>query len=139
MKFYVASQSRLKKRVQEVQDIVKFYGHEVTFDWTRTKEEGGEGIIRPNWRHYQEEGCAHSCRERDGVKEADVLILLLGESGFGPGSFIEFGIAAGTDTEIWVVGREDWDRDSVFFCLPNVMHLHSDTEIADHAYLRREQ
>lgn len=139
MKFYVASQGRLREKAREIQSGLLGLGHTITFDWTRTKDEGGEGILKLDWKPYQEEGSAHSQRERDAVREADVLILLLGRSGFGPGSFIEFGIAAGLDIETWVIGRRNWTRDSIFFCLPNVMHFDYPEQAIYNAWIRREE
>jgi hypothetical protein len=110
----------------------------LTFDWTRTSEEGGQGHIRNDWRLHNREGCIHASAEREGVKEADVLILLLGPQLGGVGCFVEFGIAAGLNKEIWVVGRQDYERDSVFFCLPGVMHLNTERDLRDLLYLRRD-
>lgn len=138
MKFYVASQARLKEEVQKIQSGLIAHGHTITFDWTRTADEGGEGILKIDWRGSPEEGTIHALRERAAVIDSDVLILLLGREGFGPGSFIEFGIAAGLGIETWVIGRRHWTRDSVFFWLPNVMHFDYPEQALYNAWIRRE-
>lgn len=145
MKVYVAAPAVERDLAVRIMDMVRGYGHEITFDWA-----GEEADIRPHWRGQRDEGRTHAEKERSGVKEAGLLILVLPSEKYkerGLGAYIEFGMAAGQNKTIWVVGFEDFSRDSIFFCLPEVhlltleeadaaLRMARDTELANEAEQR---
>lgn len=124
MNFYVASPAIIIEEAREVIKLVKETGHRITFDWTHMKEDGGQGVIRESWKEHPSEGTVHSSKEREAIRYADKVILILPEVGNrGLGCFIEFGIAMGMCKPVWVLGRHRYPKDSVFFYLPEVRFL----------------
>lgn len=122
MKLYVAGTTREKGRVRRVMNDLRRRGHYITHDWT------GEQI---QWRDEPPGyGAALAQEERDGVKNAEGLVLLMPRSdgsaldeGKEPkilkGAWIDFGAAA-FDGKPCVVVSETGGMDSLFCCLPNV-------------------
>ena len=145
MKVYVAAPGVERNKARSVMQLVEAYGHEITFNWL-----GPDTDIRDHWRDARDEGRIHAEKERQGVKDCKVLILVVPGPRFrkrGLGCYIEFGMAAGQDKTIWIVDYGDWNRDSVFFCLTDVhfltyeemnaaLRMAKDTEVANEAEAR---
>lgn len=122
-KFYIAGSTSSINEVRQIRDLVIANEHQVTFDWTLSSAEGGEGEIRTTWNEESQRAEALSCRERAAVEDADILILSITNFIGGPGRWIEYGMAAARKIPIWVVNRYLYPegRDSVFFYLPEVV------------------
>src|SRR3954453_21503245 len=125
--FYVAGPANEVKQAKTIIRIIQEIGHEVTFDWTRLREEGGEGVIRDTWEGHEEEARVHSGRERQGVIDCDILVFWLPtEANGGKGCYWEAGIAsADPQKEIWVLNYEKHNSNLVFYYLDNVKILHT--------------
>jgi hypothetical protein len=114
MKVYVAGSTRDIERIKGVIDVVRAFGHEITFDWT-----GPEGEIRKDisWDTAKETGARVSQREIEAAGSADLTILIFPSTGGGLGCWVEMGATLARGGEVWVVEPK---RDSVFWQHPNV-------------------
>jgi nucleoside 2-deoxyribosyltransferase len=112
-KCYVAGRTKDVSAVQRVQAMVRGAGGEITFDWT-----GPDGEIRGDWSGVPDRARAIAATEREGVREADLLILVWHEHG-GLGALLETGMAMAQGKRIIVYGAP---RESVFWYLPKVEH-----------------
>ena len=119
MRIYVAGSTRDVERVKGVQDAVRAFGHEITFDWT-----GAEGQIRTDgsWDIASEAGAQIAQREIAACVRADLTILLFPPQGGGLGCWIEMGATLAYGGEVWVV---EPGRDSVFWQHPSVRRFTS--------------
>ena len=119
MRVYVAGSTRDVERVKGVQDAVRAFGHEITFDWT-----GAEGEIRTDgsWDTVPETGARIAQREIEAAGNADLTVLLFPPSGGGLGCWIEMGATLARGGEVWVL---EPGRDSVFWQHPNVRRFPS--------------
>ncbi len=116
MKFYIASKLSNYKQVQTLSKSLKDFGWKHTFDWTTlefTKEANIETLKDI------------SKKEFDGVKNADVIIILTPE---GTGTHIELGIAAALNKKIYICHEDDKyfkcdDNTSAFYWLPCITHF----------------
>lgn len=128
MKFYVAGPAAEIDMCRKLIRMVHEVGHEITFNWTHHKDDGGEGDIRNSWDvsdKAREEACAHACKERDGVQEAKILVFWLPSNPrTGKGCYWEAGIASADDDKvIWLLNRDVHKSDLVFYHLPNCHEL----------------
>lgn len=123
--FYIAGRLSAVPEVQKIRDLVRDHGHHVTFDWTVTEEEGGEGEMRSSWKDAPERARQLSLAERKGVELADFLILHLSARTGGVGCWVEYGMAAAMHKPLWIMQNELYPRDSVFFYLPEVLMIKS--------------
>lgn len=99
MKIYVAAKFEEKQLVKEVQAALVKAGHTITHDWTN----------KP-------------ATDLNGVREADLLVLLLPPA--GGESMIELGAALALDKHVLLVlSSMDAGIDNVFFALPQVQRL----------------
>lgn len=123
MRIYVAGSTRDIERVKGVHDVVRAFGHEITFDWT-----GAEGEIRTDgsWDSASEAGARIAVREVEASYTADLTILLYPPSGGGLGCWIEMGATLAGGGEVWVVEPA---RDSVFWQHPCVRRFGSTREL----------
>jgi nucleoside 2-deoxyribosyltransferase len=112
MKFYIAGRT---SRVPEIQAMTKRLldlGHEVAHDWTNASV----SLKRP----YEAKVAAQIAgMDFDGVKSADILIILGDQS--GTGMYVELGIALATNTVVYSIG--DYNDVTVFHFLPNVKRV----------------
>lgn len=108
MKVYVAGSmySLGIEYVKGIQAAVRACGHEITYDWT-TQMIGDTGEQAA--RELAE-------AERDGVLDADLLILI--DHNRPRGALIELGMALGTGKETLVLLEEE-RKPSLFYNLPN--------------------
>lgn len=123
MKVYVAGSTKEKGRVNQVQELCTARGWQITFDWTRSKEEGGEGDVRVFWDKEPERARELSLRERQAIREADVLILVWPEVTTGLGCHYETAWGMDACAETWIMGCP---RDSVFFYQHDDIHRFPD-------------
>lgn len=118
MKFFVSGKVGVEEDVRERMEVLKAAGHEITFDWTTI------GHLKPYDKNAEASREA-AIRESSGVKDADVLIVLLHERGIG--MFVELGIAIGVGIPIRVV--TDMESRTMFFHHPLVKKVNSFEEI----------
>ena len=93
-------------------------GHEITEDWTEHKS------ISP----YSEEpelSSKYASADIEGVREADVFVLLGNKD--GRGAHAELGAALTTDTETYVIG--DLREDCMFYFHPEVKRREGISEV----------
>jgi len=88
MKIYVASSFLNKDAAREMQDLLKRYGHEITYDWTQHPSSTDWGIFR--------EECK---KDLQGIVDADALVVVL-PGRLGTAS--ELGIALALDKLVFV-------------------------------------
>jgi len=108
-KVYVAGSSKDIQRVQKAIAMLEAGGHEITHDWTQT-------VGRPP-SEYE----VIASDDLDGVYDAEVLLLINHQDGFG--SMTEFGMALAWGRPVIVVDREA--RVNIFFNLSDVFHYKS--------------
>jgi hypothetical protein len=118
-KAYVAGRTSDRERVREVQQIVRDLGGEITFDWTTTKEEGGEGGIKMDWSQEPERARVLAHNEIQAVRDADVTIAVY-KNGTGLGKYIEIGVCLGAGRHLVLMGEF---RESVFWYADNVHRI----------------
>ncbi len=130
-RIYIAGSTSSVEKVRIIRDLVLKTGHIVTFDWTLTKEEGGEGEIRTTWQNEPGRAEELSSCERRAVERADVLIINIDKFIGGPGKWIEYGMAAARKIPIWIYHRGEYPegRDSVFFYLPEVLAIDNEVDL----------
>ncbi len=116
MKFYIASKLENYRQVQDLAKLLTSCGWEHTYDWTvhgSIKETDAETLK------------AVGQKELDGVKNADILIVLTPQ---GRGTHVELGIAAALNKSIYIAHEDDRyfkcdDNTSAFYWLPNVIQF----------------
>lgn len=118
MRVYIASKFENVDEVRALQRKLKEGGHTVTFDWTAyndepLKEKGLETAL-----HAYRRKCA--LLDMEGVRSADVLVLIPCPAMGGWGRYAEFGAAGVLHKPIIVVGE---CYDSVFLYLPTVRRV----------------
>lgn len=101
MKWYFASRTRHQKKIQELCDVMKSNGHEVSYEWSKL------GILKPY--HDNSEQCSSiadsiSC----ALKETDIFVLFSDKE--GTDMYLELGIAIGcnmfdNNSRIYAVGE----------------------------------
>lgn len=130
MKFYVASNIKNKNKVQGVFGALKTEGHEVTTDWTLTKDvpEDERGHKRDYIRSIAKRDC-------EAIRECDVFILLSKPSK-GRSMYVELGLAIAMHEEtgkpsVFVVGPEN--NESVFYFHPAVQCVASLDDVLEQA------
>lgn len=104
MKFYLASSFSLVSLVQELADILRQEGHEITTEWWHTDFK--QVVQKPDADWYEDERVlAISKRNFDGIERADALILVAGKT---PKKFnganIELGFALALGKMCYSVG-----------------------------------
>jgi len=113
MKVYVAGSTKDRERVREVMDVIQEAGHTLTFNWL-----GPEGEIRASWKEDPERAREIAQSEIQGVRDAEVVVLVLHDKILG--AAIETGAAMMSETPVIVFGNH---RESVFWYLPNVIQI----------------
>lgn len=116
---YVAGSTRDVERVRGVQDAVRAFGHEISFDWT-----GAEGEIRTDgsWDTAPATGARIAQQEIDACVTTDLTIVLFPPTGGGLGCWIEMGATLASGGTVWVLEPA---RDSVFWQHPLVHRFQS--------------
>jgi nucleoside 2-deoxyribosyltransferase len=113
MRIYVAGRFKHYRKVREVIDRLQSMGHEVTYDWTRTKEFNAAGEFCG-----REGADANSIEfaKNDvwGVLQAQALVLCADDPEMA-GAYIETGIAMGRGIPIYVIAYQRW---TIFYELP---------------------
>jgi nucleoside 2-deoxyribosyltransferase len=105
MKVYVATKFENGPRARQVMDALEAQGFEITYDWT------------PELGETREQAVA----DVDGVRTADVLVVLMEENYDYQGTLIEIGIALGAERPVLIVG-DAYDH-AVFFKHPLVRRV----------------
>ena len=113
MKFYIGSGLQNAPQVRQLAQLLKDAGWEHTYDWTASLH---TPLSLDTLRALGE-------REFQGVKDADVVILL---SPRGKGTHTEFGMALAWGKKVYLCHGDD--SPSTFYCLPQVHRLVGDTE-----------
>lgn len=124
MNIYVAGKIGDYKRVREVQELCRQYGHVVTWDWTFGIEEFiVDGVVgeAPTISERRQ----HAFDDLVGVSAADCLIAL-GYPGLC-GTLVEIGYALAHGIPVLLL---TWQHKSVFFELPQVTAL-DDAEVLE--------
>jgi hypothetical protein len=96
MKIYVAGKYQDKDKVRYIHQLLRGSGHEITCDWTNE-------VKYPN-NAPPEDKKYYAIDDVRGVKDADLIIVLMTIPYEYKGAWVEFGIALGTDTPIRVIG-----------------------------------
>jgi nucleoside 2-deoxyribosyltransferase len=133
MKVYVAGRTNDLARVKRAQEWCRQQDWQITYDWTENvnaqsvRAESG-GTDPATLRQY-------ALNDRQGVRDADLVIVMTGPNLLG--TAIEIGMAIERDTPVWLVGEPE--RDSVFFYLDTFTRI--DEELLYHTIVtqRREQ
>lgn len=127
-KIYVAGLFRGFERCRAMIDQATALGFTITHDWTRTSAFGLDGKPYPKAadggsKLSEREQRIHAIDDLEGVRHADLLVVLGGERLWG--GLIEVGYALAFGTLVWVVEPV---RESVFWALPQIERLASDEE-----------
>lgn len=118
MKFFVSGKLGFEENAREAMNALRDAGHQITFDWTDIEH------LRP----YDENilACRElSVRESNGVKQADLLVIIAHNEGVG--MYIELGIAIGLGIPVRVVTSEE--SQSLFFHHPLVKKVSTIEEV----------
>lgn len=113
MRFYIASKLANYKQVKSLASLLKMSGWEHTYDWTdhgSIKETDVETLKSIGQKEY------------DGVKNADVIIVLTPQGG---GTHVELGMAIALHKVVYICHEDDKyfqcdHNTSPFYWLPNV-------------------
>ena len=116
MKFYIASKLANYEQVKRLSSLLKLSGWEHTYDWT----------IHSSIKEIDIEMLKSvGQKECDGVKNADIVILLTPQ---GRSTHVELGIAIALNKIIYICHTDEKyfqfdDNTSAFYWLPNVNHF----------------
>jgi nucleoside 2-deoxyribosyltransferase len=121
MKFYIASKFENYEQVKNLANSLKLFGLEQTYDWTvhsSIKETDIETLKSIGQREY------------DGVKNADIVIILTPQ---GRGTHVELGMAIAFNKIVYICHKDDKffkcdDNTSTFYWLPNIYHFTGNIE-----------
>ena len=121
MRFYIASRLENHEQVKNLASRLKPFGWEHTYDWTvhgSVKETNLETIKAVGQREY------------DGVKNADIVIVLTPQ---GRGTHVELGMAIALNKVVYICHEDERyfqcdDRTSAFYWLENVRHFTGSVE-----------
>lgn len=119
MKFYIAGRTSQAKNIKQMMEIILEKGHQISFDWTSTAD-----IKRPYSEHVTEVETM-SIGEIEGIKQADIFIIIGDES--GTGMYVEMGVAIASGTKIYAIGA--YNDVTVFHFHPNVIRKDSFAEV----------
>jgi isopentenyldiphosphate isomerase len=116
MKFYIASKLENFEQVQDLSNLLKSFGWEHTYDWTKhgsVKESNVETLKRIGQQEF------------DGVNNADIVIVLTPQ---GRGTHVELGMAIAMNKIVYICHKDDTyfkcdDNTSAFYWLSNVRHF----------------
>lgn len=120
MKFYVSGKLGDIWITKDVIEALRAAGHEITVDWTKL----------PSLKPYDinaEASQKAAVEEAQGVKEADVLVLIPHDRGIG--MYVEFGIALGSGIPVRVITK--YESKSMFFHHPLVKRISSIEELIE--------
>ena len=120
MKFFVSGKLGVEGDAIEVMAVLRIAGHEITFDWTAA----------PYLKPYDEnvEACQKAAViDSQGVKDADVLVILPHERGVG--MYVELGIAVGFGIPVRVITNKK--SRTMFFHHPLVKRVSGVQEIIE--------
>lgn len=112
MKFFVSGKVGDESNARKLMSLLRHAGHEITFDWTSIAH------LRP----YEQNARASreaALLETHGVKEADVLVIVVHDMGVG--MFVELGIAIGAGIPVRVVTSQE--SPTMFFHHPLVKRV----------------
>jgi hypothetical protein len=98
MKFFVSGKIGSNQDVNQLMNVLKAAGHEITFDWTAIEH------LRPYDTNAKASREA-ALLEARGVKSADVLIVIAHDRGVG--LFVEMGIAIGAGIPVRVITNKE--------------------------------
>jgi nucleoside 2-deoxyribosyltransferase len=115
-KFYIASKLENHEQVQVLAGLLIHLGWEHTYDWTVH-----ESVKESNTETLKSIGQ----RETDGVKSADIVIVLTPQ---GRGTHVELGIEIALNKTVYLCHEDNRyfqcdDNTSAFYWLPNVTHF----------------
>jgi hypothetical protein len=94
LKYYVATRFSNRAGVERVIRLLKPYGHQITYDWTKTFDPPATSNALGSV----------AIKEINGVKDADFLIVLL-RGGYG--THTELGAALAMDKTVFLVAPHD--------------------------------
>ena len=114
MKFFVSGKIGVEGNVKEVMKALRNVGHEITFDWTTIDH------LSPYDKNVDASRNA-AIKERQGIADADVFIILPHERGVG--MYVELGIAIGFGIPIRVITNVE--SRTMFFHHPLVKRVDS--------------
>jgi hypothetical protein len=122
IKFYVAGPADEIDVARSLIRVIEEAGHEITFNWTHLKKDGGQGVIRPTWQGYEEEARIHAEKERNGVRFCSILVFWLPTRAVaGKGCYWEAGMASADPMkDVWLLNYDGHMSDLVFYYLDNV-------------------
>ncbi len=106
---YVYVAGKNLARAQTIMAQLREHGHHITYDWATSFSD----------KNPKEKAIS----ERDGVRQADVLVYLWEED--QESARYETGMAMGLEKPIVISGT----KDSFFFQLPNIIRIESDNQI----------
>ena len=122
MKFFVSGKIGVEGDAKDVMEALRNAGHEITFDWI------GLPHLKPYDDNPNDCGIA-AIVDCDGVKEADVLVIIPHVRGVG--MFVEFGMAIACGIPIRVIVNP-WLRScTMFFYHPLVKRVSGVQEIIE--------
>lgn len=105
MKIYVAAKLEERRRARALMSALERRKHTITYDWTSVESEEGTPL---------EHRPAVAQSEVEGVKQADVVVLIAHENGCG--QYVEMGVALAMGIPVLVINYDC--RNNVFFHHP---------------------
>ena len=118
MKIFVSGKVGDESEAREVMAHLARAGHEVTLDWTTIEH------LKP-YDENTDASAKAAALEVQGVKEADVLVVIAHDRGVG--MYVELGVALGSAKPVYVVSKRP--SRSMFFHHPLVTVVRSVDEL----------
>ncbi len=112
MRVYVATKYENRVRAQEVMELLRELGHEITYDWTTNEQVSAQ----------------QAALDAQGVATADALIFIAEEAYAYAGAYVEMGIAIGRGIPVLVLGHAI--DACIFTKLPNVIPVTEKTLVS---------
>jgi nucleoside 2-deoxyribosyltransferase len=120
MKFYVAGRFHHQDKVKQVMSEIRDEGHNITEDWTEHRS------ISP-YSENPEISLEYASADIEGVKNADVFVLLANKD--GRGAHTELGVALANGIKTFVIG--DLREDCMFYFHPDVKRRKGIAEVLE--------
>ena len=120
MKFFVSGKVGCENDARSAMRLLRNSGHEITLDWTTIE----------NLKPYDTNVTASqeaAIKETNGVKNADILVIIAHDNGVG--MYVELGIAIGARIPVRVI--TSGESLSVFFHHPLVKRVKSIEEVIE--------
>lgn len=123
MKFYISAKAgKAEKEVKELIDFLITNGHDITFDWSKLE-------VKKPYSQYRLENSIYAEKMIQGTKDADAFIMFWDKDLLGAIKELGTYIGSHEKLRIFLVGKPESERESIFETLPGFENLETLEEL----------